>query len=103
MKVNVWNTILQLSKERSVEPRVIIQAIEESLRVASSKFFSQNEKVQVLFKPERGELRVFAVKRAVENPKNKGEEISLAEARGIRPDVKEGDTVEVDLPSDTLG
>ena len=103
MKVNVWNTILQLSKERSVEPRVIIQAIEESLRVASSKFFSQKENVQVLFKPERGELRVFAVNRAVEKPKNPAEEISLAEARAIRPDVKDGETVEVDLPADTLG
>ncbi len=103
MKVNVWNTILQLSKERSVEPRVIIQAIEESLRVASSKFFSQKESVQVLFKPEKGELRVFAVKKAASAPKNPAEEISLAEARAIRPDVKEGETVEVDLPSDTLG
>jgi N utilization substance protein A len=103
MKVNVWNTILQLSKERSVEPRVIIQAIEESLRVASAKFFSQKENVQVLFKPEKGELRVFAVKRAVEKPKNPAEEISLAEARAIRPEVKDGDTVEIDLPSDTLG
>jgi transcription termination/antitermination protein NusA len=103
MKVNVWNTILQLSKERSVEPRVIIQAIEESLRVASAKFFSQSEKVQVLFKPEKGELRVFAVKRAAEKPTNKAEEISLAEARAIRPDAKEGETVEVDLPADTLG
>ncbi len=103
MKVNVWNTILQLSKERSVEPRVIIQAIEESLRVASAKFFSQKENVQVLFKPERGELRVFAVKKAAEKPKNPAEEISLVQARAIRPDIKEGDTVEVDLPADTLG
>jgi N utilization substance protein A len=103
MKVNVWNTILQLSKERSVEPRVIIQAIEESLRVASAKFFSQKENVQVLFKPERGELRVFAVKKAAEKPKNPTEEISLAQARAIRADVKEGDPVEVDLPADTLG
>lgn len=103
MKVNVWNTILQLSKERSVEPRIIIQAIEESLRVASSKFFSQKENVQVLFKPEKGELRVFAVMRVTEKPKNTAEEISLDEARAIRPDAKEGETVEVDLPSDTLG
>src|SRR5512137_3422 len=103
MKVNVWNTILQLSKERGVEPRVIIQAIEESLRVASVPFFSQRESVQVLFKPEKGELRVYAVKRAAEKPKNPAEEISLPEARSIRPDVKEGETVEVDLPSDTLG
>jgi len=103
MKVNVWNTILQLSKERSVEPRIIIQAIEESLRVASSKFFSQKEDVQVLFKPEKGELRVFAVKRVTENPKNPAQEIGLDEARSIRPDAKEGETVEIDLPSDTLG
>ncbi|MBE3125753.1 MAG: transcription termination factor NusA [Acidobacteria bacterium] len=103
MKVNVWNTIMQLSKERSVEPRIIIQAIEESLRVASSKFFSQKENVRVLFKPEKGELRVFAVMRVTESPKNTAEEISLDEARAIRPDAKEGETVEVDLPSDTLG
>jgi len=103
MKVNVWNTILQLSKERGVEPRIIIQAIEESLKVASAKFFSQRESVQVLFKPEKGELRVFAVKRAVEKPKNPAEEISLAEARESKPDVKDGDSVEVDLPADTLG
>jgi len=103
MKVNVWNTILQLSKERDVEPRLIIQAIEESLRVASSKFFSQKENVQVLFKPEKGELRVFAVKRVTEKPLNSAEEISLPEARAIRPDAQEGETVEIDLPSDTLG
>jgi len=103
MKVNVWNTILQLSKERSVEPRIIIQAIEESLRVASARFFSQNQNVQVVFRPEKGELRVYAVKRVAEKLKNPAEEISLTEARSIRPDVKEGDTVEVDLPADTLG
>jgi N utilization substance protein A len=103
MKVNVWNTILQLSKERDVEPRVIIQAIEESLRVASAKFFSRNEKVQVLFKPEKGDLRVYAVKRVTENPQNPADEISLEEARIVRPGAKVGDEVELDLPADTLG
>jgi len=103
MRVNVWNTILQLSKERSVDPRIIIQAIEESLRVASAKFFSQKENVQVVFKPEKGDLRVFALKKATEKPKNPAEEISLAEARAIRPGAKEGDPIEVDLPADTLG
>jgi len=103
MKVNVWNTIMQLSKERDVDPRVIIQAIEESLRVASARFFSQNEKVQVLFKPEKGELRVFAVKRVTGNPQNRAEEISPEEAHRISPGAAEGDEVELDLPADTLG
>jgi N utilization substance protein A len=103
MKVNVWNTIMQLSKERSVEPRLIIQAIEESLRVASSQFFSQKENVQILFKPEKGELRVFVVKQVTERPKNTALEISLIDARALRPEAQVGEAVEIDLPSDTLG
>ncbi|MEN6311522.1 MAG: transcription termination factor NusA [Acidobacteriota bacterium] len=103
MKVNVWNTILQLSKERDVEPRVIIQAIEESLRVAAAKFFSRNEDVRIHFKPEKGELRVYAVKKVAAKPRNEALEISPEDAGRIRAGAKEGDEVEIDLPADTLG
>jgi N utilization substance protein A len=103
VKINVWNTILQLSKERGVEPAVIVAAIEESLKVAASKYYKHNEDIQVAFKPERGELRVFAVKKVLEKPSNPAHEVSLAEARIIDREAAVGETVEVDLPSDTLG
>jgi N utilization substance protein A len=103
MKINVWNTILQLSKERGVEPSVIINAIEESLRVASAKYFSHNEKIIVAFRPEKGELRVFAVKRVVENPRDLSAEISLDEAKKVRPSAAIGEKIEIELPADTLG
>jgi N utilization substance protein A len=103
MKVNVWNTILQLSKARDVEPRVIIQAIEESLKAACATHFIQNEDVRILFKPEKGELRVFAVKRIVAEPSDPAVEISIEEGRRIRPGARPGEEVEIDLPSETLG
>jgi N utilization substance protein A len=103
MKINVWNTILQLSKERGVEPSVIIGAIEESLRVASAKYFSHNEKIAVFFRPEKGELRVSAVKRVVEAPQDPGSEIGLEEARKIKPSASPGEMIEINLPADTLG
>ena len=103
MKINVWNTILQLSKERGVEPAVIISAIEESLRVASAGYFTHNEKIVVSFRPEKGELRVYASKRVVEKPQEPGTEISLEEARKIKASASPGDAVEIDLPADTLG
>jgi N utilization substance protein A len=103
MKINVWNTILQLSKERGVEPSVIISAIEESLRVASAKYFSHNEKITVLFRPEKGELRVFAVKRVVDKPQDPASEIALDDAKKIRSAAAMGDKIEVELPADTLG
>ncbi|MGB9005549.1 MAG: transcription termination factor NusA [Candidatus Aminicenantales bacterium] len=105
MKINVWNTILQLSKERGVEPAVIVNAIKESLRVASAKYFVHNEQVNVFFQPEKGELRVYAVKKVVdqEPPPDPSAEISLGEARQTDPFVKPGDTLELDLQAETLG
>ncbi|UCE21334.1 MAG: transcription termination factor NusA [Candidatus Aminicenantes bacterium] len=103
MKVNVWNTILQLSKERGVETGVIVNAIEESLRVASSKYFANEEDVHISFKPEKGELRVYTVKIVKENPQDPEREISLKEAKKIDNEISVGKEIEVDLPSDTLG
>jgi len=103
MKINVWNTILQLSKERGVEPAVIVNAIEESLRVASTKYFTHNEEIQISFRPEKGELRVYTTKKVTDQPKDLAKEISLEEAKKIKPSAAVGDSLEIDLPSDTLG
>ncbi len=103
MKVNVWNTILQLSKERGVETDVIVSAIEESLRVASSKYFTHNEKVNIFFRPEKGELRVYTVKEVTKAPKDPANEISLKEAKKIDAEAALGKKIEVDLSSETLG
>jgi len=103
MKINVWNTILQLSKERGVEPSIIIDAIEESLRVASSKYFSHNEKINISFRPEKGELRVHCIKKVVEKAQDLAAEISVEEAKKIKPATAVGESLEIDLPADTLG
>jgi N utilization substance protein A len=103
MKVNVWNTIRQLSKERGVEIGVIVSAIEESLRVASAKYFTHKEKVNISFQPEKGELRVYTVKKVSKIPQDPAAEISLEEAKKINSEVSVGKDIEIDLPSDTLG
>ena len=103
MKVNVWNTILQLSKERGVETNVIVNAIEESLKVASSKYFTHNEKINISFLPEKGELRVYAIKKISKNPENLATEIALEDAKEINSSKKIGNNIEIDLPSDMLG
>lgn len=103
MKVNVWNTIVQLSKERGVATDVIVSAIEESLRVASSKYFNRSEKIEVIFKPAKGDLRVYSTKLIQKNPQDISNEISLEEAKKIDASAKIGDYIEIDLPSETLG
>lgn len=103
MKVNVWNTILQLSKERSVEPAVIVNAIKESLKVASAKYFSHSEEIHIDFTPEKGLLRVYTIKKICESPQNSAKEISLEAAKKIDPTSTIGKYIEIELPSQTLG
>jgi N utilization substance protein A len=103
MKINVWNTILQLSKERSVEPIVIVNAIKESLKVASAQYFSHNEEIHINFTPEKGLLRVYTVKKISETPEDESSEISLKAAKKIDPTATAGKYIEIELPSETLG
>jgi N utilization substance protein A len=103
MKVKVWNTIQQLSRERGVEEQVIVSAIEESLRVASQKYFSHNEEIYIDFSPKKGNLRVYSRKTIAGDPQNPGSEIALEDARRIDAEAAPGGTVEIDLPSETLG
>jgi N utilization substance protein A len=103
MKINVWNTIQQLSKERGVDTIVIVSAIEESLKAASSKYFTHYEKINISFLPGKGELRVYAVKKVCEEPKNPATEISLDDAKKIDTSASIGKPIEIDLPSDMLG
>jgi N utilization substance protein A len=103
MKINVWNTILQLSKERGVGTSVIIAAIEESLRVAAARHFVHGEEVTVDFRPEKGELRVYVVKTVVAKPSDPAAEIALEDARAVKVGARLGDALEIDIPSDTLG
>lgn len=103
MKINVWNTILQLSKERSVEPIVIVNAIKESLKVASAQYFSHNEDIHINFTPEKGLLRVYTVKKISESVADEAKEISLRDAKKIDPTATVGRFIEIELPSETLG
>lgn len=103
MKINVWETILQLSKERHVGPEAIVEAIEESLRVASQKYFDHGEEIQVSFQPEKGKMRVFVSKKVVDSPSDPASEISLQQAQNIQAKAKIGDSIDIDLPSETLG
>jgi len=103
MKVNVISIIKQLSKERGLDTDVIVNAIKDSLKVASSKYFTNNEEVTINFIPKSGELRVFTVKKISKIPKNPASEISLSEAKKIDAAAAYGNYIEIDLPSKTLG
>jgi len=95
--------IEQISKEKNVDPKIIISALEDAMVAASRKFYKTNEDINARFDPETGVVEIFAVRRVVEAVENPSLEISLSEAKEIDESLEIDDTVEIPKPTDVLG
>ncbi len=99
----IAQTIEQISKEKNVDPKIIISALEDAMVAASRKFYKTNEDINARFDPETGTVEIFAVRRVVETVENPSLEISLSEAKEIDGSLEIDDTVEIPKPTDVLG
>lgn len=99
----IAQTIEQISKEKNIDPKVIVSALEDAMIAASRKFYRTNEDISARFDPESGTVDIFAVRRVVETVENPSVEISLEEAKLIDESLQLDDTVEIPKPTDVLG
>jgi N utilization substance protein A len=99
----ITQTIEQISKEKNIDPKVIIDALEDAMVAASRKYYRTNEDINARFDPETGMVEIFAVKRVVEHVENPSLEISVEEAKQIDESLEVDDTVEMPKPTDVLG
>jgi N utilization substance protein A len=99
----ITQSIEQISKEKNIDPQIIIVALEDAMVAASRKFYKTNEDINARFDPETGMVEIFAVKRVVETVENPSLEISLEEAKQIDESLQIDDTVEIPKPTDVLG
>ena len=99
----LFQTIDQISREKGIDPQIVIHAIEDAIVVASRKYFKSNEELKGRINPETGEIDVYALRKVVEDVTNPVREISLDEARRVKPDAKMDDEIEFLKPTVGLG
>jgi N utilization substance protein A len=96
-------TIEALSKEKGVDPEVIITALQDAIETAARKRY-KNENMRARFNSESGQMELVAVKRIVETVTNAATEMSLDEAHTLYGDEAEVDMeVEFPRPTEDLG
>lgn len=104
MKSDFVLAITQLSAEKNLPPEVVIKAVETALVSAYKKdSFAANQNVSVKINPSTGAVQVWAEKTVVEKPSDHRREISLDKALEIKPDIKIGDTIEVEATPHNAG
>ncbi len=96
MRSDFMLAINQLCAERKLAPEVVLEAVEASLISAYRRNFGAVTNVEVRIEPDTGDVRVYAAKEVVEDVTDNKAEISLPEARALKPDAVLGDELMVE-------
>lgn len=96
MQSQLQAAINQICAEKNIDQSVVIQAIESAISLAYKKDFGRpTQNIKVHMGESIADIRIFEVRDVVEKVVDFDTEISLKEARLIRPDVAVEDTVYV--------
>src|SRR5258706_6321526 len=77
----------QLSREKGIDSSVIVSALEDAMLVATRKYYKSTEDLKAEFNKDNGSVKVFAIKKVVEEVGNPVKEISLDDARKYNPGI----------------
>src|ERR1044071_8035143 len=103
----ISQTIDMLSREKGIDPQVIISAIEEAVVKAARKQFNADEtgeELRARYDIESGDIDLFALMTVVEEVQDISTEISLADVEEMGVEGAEvGDQLEFPKPREELG
>ena len=99
----LYQTIEQISREKHIEPEIIVAAIEDAMVVAARKYYRTEEDLRSKFNPESGQVDVYSVHTVVEEVSDPLREISLGDAKKRQPEIEVGGEVIEAKPTDVLG
>jgi transcription termination/antitermination protein NusA len=100
MPSNLNYMIDQMGKDKGIDRKVIIEALEQAVLTASRKKYGQQGEIEVHYNEEAGEVELFQFKQVVEEVTDPATEIAVAEAKELDTEVQLGDSLGVKLNTD---
>jgi N utilization substance protein A len=89
----LYQSIEILSREKGIDPEIIVSAVEDAIALATRKFYKTVENMRGEMDKESGELRAYVYKTVVESPElveDPDNQLTLEQAREIAPEVEVG-------------
>jgi N utilization substance protein A len=104
MPSELYNTIDALSREKGIDPQIVVSAVEDAIVVATRKYYKTQENLRAQLDKDTGKIRAFAVKSVVETPEQVEDptlQVAVDDARKIDPHIEVGG--ELHIPKETEG
>jgi len=100
---NLNYLIEQVGRDKGIDKRVIIEALEDAMLKASRKRYGLQKDIEARFNEELGEVELFQFKTVVEQVQDQDREIPVEEAKRMDPEAEVGDSLGVKLSVEDLG
>ncbi len=99
----IFQSIEILSKEKGIDPQIVLDAVKDAMLIAARKHYRTNEDYVADMDPKTGAIKLYAVKKAVEAVEDPAHEMTLGEARRIDSKAEIGGEVRIPKNTDALG
>jgi len=89
----LYQSIETLSRDKGIEPAVVVGAVEDAIALATRKFYKTQENMRAEMDRETGEIRAYVYKTVVETPEQIEDDVNqmtLEQARELAPEVEVG-------------
>ena len=104
MASELYNTIDALSREKGIDPQIVVSAVEDAIVVATRKYYKTQENLRAELDKDTGKINAYAVRTVVETPEQVEDpllQISLEDARKVDANLEIGG--ELRIPKATEG
>jgi transcription termination/antitermination protein NusA len=106
MASQLYQVIEGLSRDKGIDPAIVVAAVEDAIALATRKYYKTQENMRAELDKETGEIRAYVYKTVtatddeIEDDLN---QIALEEAKELAPDVEVGGEIRYYKPTDVLG
>ena len=100
---SIIESIEILSKEKGIDPQIVISAVTDAMLVAARKKFGPNEELAAELNPKTDHIDIFAVRRVVEEVTDPKVELTVEQAKAFDPNAEVGSEIRIPKGTEALG
>ncbi len=105
MASELYNTIEILSRDKGIDPRVVVSAVEDAIVMATRKYYKTQDNLLAVLDKETGKIHAYVSKTVVETPEQVEDpamQVSLEEARKVDAALEVGGEMRIEKPTEGI-
>ncbi|MFL6351757.1 MAG: transcription termination factor NusA [Bryobacteraceae bacterium] len=100
---SIYQSIEILSKEKGIDPQIVLDAVKDAMLAAARKHFRSQEDLVADLDQDTGNIQIYTVKQVVDTVEDPLKQISVSQAKRIDENANVGAEIRLLKPTDALG